>query len=164
MRETTRAIVQATLVSGGLTTAAAGIQTWVMSGNPSDAIFRSIASGPFGDDMNTGGAGATAAGLLVHFALTAAMVAAFMLAARRDPERLLRRPAVVGILYGFLLYIVMYWIVLPFRSPERYPSVAPLGTSLMIVYHTVLFGLPMALIAARALRPRPAADTRRRAF
>ena len=44
-----------------------------------------------------------------------------LLVARRLPD-LLRRPFTTGLLYGLILYGIMYWIVLPLRWPSAWLS------------------------------------------
>jgi hypothetical protein len=84
----------------------------------------------------------------VHFAIMAAMAAAYMLVAPRVAA-LLRHPVPAGLAYGLLLWLIMYWVVKPLRWPE-----APLPHTLYSVAnqlfsHCILVGLPIALIAAR---------------
>jgi len=111
------------------------------------AVLRTVASGPLGDDMAASSAGAPL-GLLVHFAIMAAMVTAFMLAAKRVPA-LTQRWIVAGLFYGLALWIVMYWIVMPLRwDSYRTPSdVLPILQQL--ISHCLLTGLPIAWVAAR---------------
>lgn len=109
-------------------------------------VLKFVASGPFGDGTGRGN-GWAVVGLLVHFAIMASMAGAYMTVAQRVPA-LLRRPVLAGLAYGLLLWLVMYWVVMPLRWPD-----APLPHTLYEVAnalfsHCVLVGLPMALIAA----------------
>jgi uncharacterized membrane protein YagU involved in acid resistance len=111
-----------------------------------------VASGPFGD-APTATFGWAATGLFVHFAIMACMAAFYMVVAPRFPA-LLRHPIIAGLLYGLLLWFVMYWIVKPLRWPE-----APLPHTLysianQLFSHSILVGLPIALVASRFLRRR----------
>jgi hypothetical protein len=143
-----KVIAVATLVAGTLDIASA-IATVLLRGKPVGRMLQGVASGPFGQwPLEAGWAGA-AAGLAVHFTIMAAMVAAFVLAAERLPG-LYRRRLLYGTAYGVLLYLIMYWVVLPLRWPDAGNA----GTSLMSVLlplgiHIVLVGIPIALIAAR---------------
>ena len=56
-------------------------------------------------------------GLLVHFAIMACMAAAYVAIAPRLPA-LLRHPVIAGLLYGLLLWLIMYWVVKPLRWPD----------------------------------------------
>jgi hypothetical protein len=146
----TRPIVTATVVAGTLDIVSAFVFAG-MAGMGVLPVLRYVASGPFGDGVRQGGLGWAAVGLAVHFAIMAVMAAVYMIAARRLPA-LLRHPIAAGLAYGFLLWVVMYWIVKPLRWPE-----APLPSGIwsignQLFSHCILVGLPIALIAARHLR------------
>lgn len=112
-------------------------------------MLRFVASGPVPGATEMGGAGAIL-GLLVHFALMAIMVAAFMIAARTLP-RLLDRPLMTGLVYGLLTYVVLDLIVVPLRFPGAWPPSA-LSIATQLFAHIVLVGLPTAFIARKYLR------------
>ena len=133
-------------------------------------VLQSIASGWIGHDTGDAGGWNTALlGLGTHFMLTTVFATVFVVAAARLP--LLTRAAVLsGLLYGFGLYLVMTYIIVPLsaashfqhfatdlndavaRLSESFSSVRPkdkwqlLGT---IFTHTVFVGLPIALINRR---------------
>lgn len=83
-------IFTATAVAGTLDILAAIIQGATAGTGPA-AVLRSVAAGPFGDSAFAGGLGMSLAGLLIHFAIMAVIVTAFVLAARALPM-LTRRP------------------------------------------------------------------------
>ena len=112
-------------------------------------MLRFVASGPFPAATDMGTAGAIL-GLVVHFALMAAMVAVFVLAARARPS-LLNRPALAGLAYGLLTYFVMNWLVVPLRFDAPLP-LKPMSIATQLFAHIVLVGLPTAFIARRYLR------------
>lgn len=149
----TKLIVMATLIAGTLDIAAA-ILTSLLRGKPVDRMLQGIASGPFGTwPLQTGWAGA-ATGLAVHFAIMAAMAAAFVLAAARLPA-LYQLRLLYGAVYGALLYAIMYWIVLPLRWPGAGGGAAGLASVLLpLGIHIALVGIPIALIAAAPARVR----------
>ncbi len=147
-----RPILVATLVAGTLDILSAFVFAWAAGTTPT-AVLSYVASGPFGDAVTPTPAWG-AIGLVVHFAIMAAMAAAYMIIAPRFPA-LLRRPIAAGLAYGFLLWIVMYWIVKPLRWPE-----APLphtfkAITLQLFAHCLLVGIPIALVASRSLHRRP---------
>ena len=109
-------------------------------------VLQSVASGPFGDAVAEGPWGPPL-GLLVHFAIMAAMVTVYVLAARRIPA-LNRYWPLAGLLYGFALWIAMYWIVIPLRWPGT-PSRELVAVAQQLISHCLLVGLPIAWIAAR---------------
>ena len=145
-------IAIATAISGALDILFAMILT-VAFGRQIPKMLRYVASGPFPAATDMGAAGAIL-GLLVHLALMAIMAAALMMFLRRKPE-LLRRPIVVGVIYGLLTYFVMNWLVVPLRFQTPLPP-KPLSIATQLFAHIVLVGIPMALIAARSLRQRAA--------
>jgi membrane associated rhomboid family serine protease len=145
-------IAIATLVAGTLDILFA-IALTVLFGREIGTMLRYVASGPFPAATGMGAAGALL-GLLVHFALMAVMAAVFVIVAREQP-RLLDRPLLSGLLYGLATYVVMNWIVVPVRFDTSLPpSLLSIATQLFA--HIVLVGLPIALVAARYLRPRTA--------
>lgn len=145
----TRPIVQATLIAGTLDIlAAAGLTLFYGRAVPD--MLRFVASGPF--PRATGwGLGGAVLGLAVHFALMAVMVVACFWAARRWPM-LTAKPLQWGLIYGLTTYAIMNLIVVPLRFGGFPPPTRSVATQLFC--HIVLVGLPVALIAARAVRGR----------
>ena len=120
-----------------------------LDGQPPGAILRFVASGPFGSEMHKGGMVAAAVGLLVHYLLMLAMVALFVVGARRFPS-ILRHWWLGGVLYGLAIYLVMYWIVLPTRF-ELSPRTDAWHLGNALFSHIVCVGLPLAFITWRML-------------
>ena len=144
-----RPIVVATLIAGTLDILSAFVFAGLAGVGPV-RVLRYVASGPFGD-VATPTPGWAAIGLLVHFTIMACMAAAYVFVAVRMPI-LLRQPIVAGLLYGLLLWFIMYWVVKPLRWPA-----APLPDSLYAIAnqlfsHCILVGLPIALVASRLFR------------
>ena len=146
-------IVAATLVAGTLDIASAVILT-LLNGKSVAGMLQGVASGPLGDWPRANGWPGAAAGLAVHYAIMAAMVAVFAALAPRLPHLRARWP-VYGIGYGVLLYLVMYWIVLPLRfAGAGAASGGVPGMLIPLAIHIVLVGLPIALIIGRSGAPR----------
>jgi hypothetical protein len=145
-------IAIATAIAGTLDILFAMMLT-VAFGRQVDGMLRYVASGPFPAAMDMGTVGAIL-GLLVHFALMAAMAAVFVLAAERKPE-LVAKPIQWGIIYGLITYAVMNWVVVPLRFDTSLPP-KPLSIATQLFAHIVLVGIPIALVAARYLRPKAA--------
>lgn len=141
-----RRILTATLVAGTLDIAAAALLAGIAGRTP-DRMLRGVASGPFPDAPHWG-AGGAALGLAVHFAIMAAMAAAYVLAADRLP-RLRARWLVGGIGYGLATWVVMNLVVLPLRWPAVFPHLDAQSVTTSLFCHIVLVGLPIARIAAR---------------
>jgi hypothetical protein len=142
-------IAIATAISGTLDILFAMILT-VFFGREIGSMLRYVGSGPFpaAMDMGTGGA---ILGLLVHFALMAIMATVLMLFVRQRP-RLLDKPVILGVTYGLITYAVMNLIVVPLRFDAPLPPSA-LSIATQLFAHIALVGIPMALIAARTLKP-----------
>lgn len=145
-----RPIAIATAISGTLDILFAMILT-VAFGRQIPNMLRYVASGPFPAAIGMGTAGAIL-GLVVHFALMAIMATGLMLLVRWKPERL-ETPLHTGVAYGVLTYFVMNWAVVPLRFHTPLPPKA-LSIVTQGFAHIVLVGIPMALIAARYLKPR----------
>lgn len=155
MKGISEPIVAGTVIAGTLDLSAAFLSAWIVSGRTAGAVLRGIASGPFGDVMRDGGPLAAMAGLVVHYGIMAVIAAVFVVAARAAPA-LVRHPVPIGLAYGSLTYLVMYWIVLPARWPAAFPNTTPVDVALALAFQLLFVGLPIALVAAR-YRPARAA-------
>jgi hypothetical protein len=144
-------IALATLVAGALDIGAAILLSLVFGNGPM-AMLRTVASGPF-PGATEWGAGGSALGLAVHFALMAIMAAIFVAAAERM-RTLWANPVRWGVIYGLVTYVAMNLVVVPLRWPAAFPP-APRSIATQLFCHIVLVGIPIALIAARYLRKRP---------
>ena len=147
-----RTIAWATLVAGTLDILFAAILTLIRGGEPAN-MLRFVASGPFPAATEWGTAGAVL-GLATHFTLMAIMATVFVLIAQRRPA-LTASPIQWGVMYGLVTYVVMNLIVVPLRFPAAWPP-KPIGIATQLFAHIVLVGIPIALIAARRMRPRAA--------
>ena len=148
-----RKIALATLVAGMLDIMSAFFFAGRAGKSPAD-VLHFVASGPFGDQALHGTSWAII-GLAVHFAIMAVMVTAYMAFAPSFPA-LYNKPWLAGLLYGLLLWGIMYWIVRPLRWPAMALPHAWDGMSqAKIAYsignalfsHCILVGLPIAYIA-----------------
>jgi hypothetical protein len=146
----TRAIGWATLVAGTLDILYAALLSSILGRGPA-AMLRFVASGPFPPATEMGMAGSIL-GLVTHFVLMFVMATVFMIAARNWPG-LLAKPIQSGILYGLVTYVVMNWIVVPVRFEVPLPP-KPISIVSQLFAHVVLVGIPIAMIAAKMLRPR----------
>ncbi len=140
-----KAIGLATLVGGTLDILFAVTLTLIYGRDPAN-MLRYVASGPF-PDATSMGAGGAMLGLLVHFALMAAMAAIFVLLVRLRPV-LLDTPRRTALAYGVLTYFAMNWLVVPLRFGTPLPPSA-LSIATQLFAHIVLVGLPFVVIARR---------------
>jgi hypothetical protein len=139
------------LVAGTLDILFAFLTFWMRGISPPN-ILRAIASGLLGRAAFEGGAVTAALGAFLHYFIAFSAAAFFWVAASRIPM-LLRQAVLAGITYGMAFYLLMRWIVVPLSA------VSNPGLSLEwsgVFAHTVLFGLPIALIARWAARTAPA--------
>jgi hypothetical protein len=142
------------ILAGGLTAGLLDIVFAIVSngakGVPAPTVLQAIASGLAGPSAYRGGAGAAAAGALLHFAMALLMAAVFVAAARRLPI-LIRHTLAAGLLYGLALYLLMHLAVVPL---SRFPG-GSLPLDLWgLAAHLFLVGLPIAF-ANRRWAPRP---------
>jgi len=146
-----RPILWATLIAGTLDI----VFAFVIAGTVAP-VLRTVASGPLGDTLADGPAGPVL-GLVTHFAIMGVMVAAYFLAAVRLPL-VTRQWWILGLLYGVVLWIVMYWIVMPLRWESYTTPHETMPIARQLFAHCILVGLPIAWFARRHLAVRPAFD------
>jgi uncharacterized membrane protein YagU involved in acid resistance len=115
---------------------------------PPSRIFQSVAAGLLGEASFRGGTFTAALGLFLHFLIACTMALVYYLAARRWPV-LVRRPVILGIAYGLLLYVVMNYVVVPLSAAGAGSS-DPTWITLTVAAHAFLVGLPIAWFASRA--------------
>lgn len=113
------------------------------------ALWRGVASGPFGDAANDWGAAGVLLGLGVHFALMALMAIVFA-SLLRIPRLARLNWVVIGLLYGLATYLVMYGLVLPLRFGTAFPQTDPGKIAAALFAHLILVGLVMAWWFRRA--------------
>src|SRR4051812_44823612 len=135
--------------AGGLLDAIYATLLWgvILGDNPA-AVWQSVAAGLLGKESAFAGGNATAAlGLALHFGIACIMALSYVLASRRL-RVLVERPLPMDVAYGFVLYLVMNFIVVPlsalgFRAPT------PAGAVRALIPHILFVGPAIALIAAR---------------
>ena len=88
---------------------------WGLRGVAPDAIAQSIAAGLLGERAFALGARSALLGLVLHFAIAIAFVAAYRQALAIRPA-LVRHPWRNGLAYGALLFLVMNFVVLPLSA------------------------------------------------
>lgn len=122
---------------------------WASKGVTVARIFQSIAGGVLGEASRQGGAATAWLGAGLHYFIATMMVVAYYLASRKYPA-LTRRPVVLGLLYGLVLYAVMNFVVLPLSAAgmPKFDNTAWVASS--IVMHAV-FGVICAIFASKAL-------------
>jgi len=136
----------------GLAGGAADILTAFVIYRPAspERILQSVASGLLGRASFEGGWTTAGIGLAAHFALAIIWAVIFILTASQAPV-FLRRPVLSGLGFGVVVYGVMNAIVVPLSAaaPRGAPPAEMIGLGLLA---HALFGIALALVAARALR------------
>ncbi|HAV23138.1 MAG: hypothetical protein A2X67_00035 [Ignavibacteria bacterium GWA2_55_11] len=115
-------------------------------------ILHGIASGLLGRAAFDGGYATALLGLLLHFSIAFSIVTAYLFASRRFPA-FTRRPFIYGPLYGWLVYVVMNFVVIPLSAIGG--SGGPKRLSVVInglLIHAIGVGLTSVLFA-RAAQP-----------
>lgn len=156
MRRITFTAPVAVIVGGliaGILDIAAVFAFWAARDVPPTAILQSIASSVLGGEAFALGATAAALGLLLHFGVSLAFAAAYVIVSARF--LLLRlRPVPFGIAYGALAQATMSFVVVPLTRAEfgqDWPP-PPVDLAASTFIHLFLFGLPIALCASRISR------------
>ena len=137
-------------------------------------VLQSVAAGWIGREAaQAGGASTATLGAVTHFGIATVMAWVYVAAAGRV-SALLRSPILWGLVYGLILYVAMNYVVAPLSSAgangyfaaslgqvaerlsesfsmvrPRYDAAYPWMIPGTIFTHTVLVGLPIALIAKR---------------
>ena len=123
----------------------------IYSGGTAVRLLQSVSSGVLGRDAFTGGMQTAVLGLALHFTMAFMRAAASVAAAMLVPA-LARHPVVSGIVSGALVFLVMRRIVLPLSAFPFPVTYKPFPTIMDLLSHMLLFGVPIAWAAARALR------------
>ena len=136
-------------LAAGLCDITAAFVTWAPRGIMPARILKGIASALIGSDAFMGGALTAALGLALHF-LIAFSAAAVFYAASHNLNFMTRHPIVAGVLYGIVVYFVMYWIVLPLS--RFHPGHTLRSSIIAVVTHIICVGLPISLVISRYAR------------
>ena len=146
--QTLRPILIGGLIAGALDITYAFVFSYVRSGRTPAFILQSVASGALGRPAYEGGWKTAALGLAFHFLIALIAATVFVLSSR--VIRFLVSHAVVsGILYGLIVFAVMYGFVLRVSAiqltiwPWALPKPVLIGGLLI---HMFGIGLPIALV------------------
>lgn len=124
----------------------------VLAGYPLMTVYQYMASGALGNAAFEGGIATALLGALFHFIVSFIVAAVFILSADRIP--LLRRYAIPGsLVFGFGVFIVMNFIVLPLsKAPPLPPPTIP-QLIVNIMDHLLVVGLPLGILVRRNANP-----------
>jgi uncharacterized membrane protein YagU involved in acid resistance len=118
-------------------------------------LLQTVASGLLGTAAFTGGIPVAALGLALHFFMSFAWAGAFLALARLVPAFTLH-PLLSGIIFGAFVFFAMRLVVLPLSAFPYPVTFKPIATTLDLLSHTLLFGVPIAWAIQRALLDVPA--------
>ena len=121
-----------------------------LNGTGSIRMLQRIASGLLGPRSFEGGMATAGLGLAIHF-LIAFTAASVFYAASHKLTFLTQHAVTSGLLYGIVVYVFMYWIVVPLAFVNARHSVSRDVTAVII--HMLLIGLPISLIVRQSARP-----------
>lgn len=114
-------------------------------------LLQTIATGLQGAAAYDGGNASAALGLFCHFAISVGWAALYAAVASRVAW-FRDRPTFTGPLFGIVVFVAMRCVVLPLSAYPRPVTFPPLATGLDLLSHMFLFGLPIAVLVARASR------------
>lgn len=138
-------------LAGGVLIDAFLFATQLAAGTPVSKLaenFVFIASAVLGPGA-TASASAVPVGIVLHFCVAVGWALGYVYLARSQPH-LVARPWLSGAGFGLTVYVFMQIILITAGQYHR-PPPGLLGTQL--VAHVVFYGIPVALIVARLLRP-----------
>lgn len=122
-------------------------------GAPPTRVLQTVASGVLGSAAFSTGLPGAALGLALHFAIAYLLAVLFLQVARRF-SWLVRHAVVSGIAFGIGVFLGMRLVVLPLSAFPRPVTFKPLATTLDLLSHTLLFGIPIALAVRQTLKKR----------
>lgn len=140
-------ILKTTLIAGCLDITAACTQAWLAKGTTPDIVLKFLASGLFGKDAFTGGAGMIMTGLLVHFLIAFGCTLVYFLLYPKW-KFLQQNIFVSAALIALIAWAVTTRIIIPLSRIN--PAPFNLQKALMaigILY--VCIGLPISYFAKR---------------
>jgi hypothetical protein len=143
------AIFWAGLLCGCMDISAAFI-TWYPKGVRPARLLRGIAAGLLGPRSLTGGWHTALLGLAIHFLIAFTAATVFYIASRKLTF-MVRQPFIYGPIYGILVYLFMYWVVMPLsaRPPGKFSL---FNTVIAIITHIICVGTPIALVESHFSR------------
>ena len=112
---------------------------------PAIKVIQSVASGLLGNDAFNGGLSTAILGVILHFFIAFLWAAIFYMLSRKIPF-LIQHAVVSGLLYGAIIYVVMYKIVLPISAYPININFTLSRVIINLIAHMLLIGLPIALV------------------
>jgi hypothetical protein len=121
---------------------------WAAEGVPASRVLQSIATWLLGRTAYEGGVATAVLGSVLYLGLMWAMAALYRELSRAFP-RLLRQPVRFGLIYGAVMYGLVFHILVPLFTAAGPASQRPDWIVACIAAYMVLVGLPCAWAARR---------------
>jgi len=134
-------------VSGTLDGMAASSVFYLTQGLYPDQVMQFIASAIFGPEAFKGGTPMIITGIIAHY-LIAIAFAGFYFALLPFFKILRQKPVISGLTFGAFIWLLMNLAVLPLSAIQS-PPIDLTGAIISILWHMILVGLPISLIAKR---------------
>jgi hypothetical protein len=150
-----KAVLIVTAIAGTLDIIAAHLHIWAVRGSFPTQVFKGIAGGAFGRERAMqGGVDMVLLGIFFHYFISFSFTLLFFVIYPR--LKLLRQNFLVtGFLYSLFVSLTMGFIVLPLSALNApIPNFANKHTYIGICILTVVFGVPIAMGAARFYQQR----------
>jgi hypothetical protein len=135
------------LIAGLMDITAACTTSAIQRGRSPIFVLQSVASGLLGPESFKGGFRSAAVGLTVHFFIAFVACTVFYLISRKL-RFLLQRPVVFGVLYGVVVYLFMYGVVLRLTFHRNFFQ-PPSSVVIAVLTHMICVGLPISLMVSR---------------
>jgi len=113
-------------------------------------LLQTVASGLLGTSAFAGGLPVAALGLVLHFGLSFLWASMFLGLALLAPS-LIRYPLVAGVGLGIAVFLATRLVVLPLSAFPYPVTFKPLATTLDLLSHMLLFGLPIVVAVRKSL-------------
>jgi hypothetical protein len=110
--------------------------------------FQFIASGLLGLSAFRGGLATAGLGCGIHFFVATTAALAYQLLSLRF-SIFLRRPSLLGPLFGLGVFFIMHYLVVPLSAAPKQPPLHLLELLNVLFSHTIWVVLPIAFIARR---------------
>ena len=141
-----RAIVWGGLIAGAMDITAAFINSAVYGRSPV-WVLQSVASGILGPNSYKGGFASAFLGLLIHFFIAFVWCSLYFFASRRL-NFLRTQPIISGLMYGVVVYLFMYGLVMRLTFHRNFLTPAS-GVIIAVLTHIFCVGLPISLAVWR---------------
>jgi hypothetical protein len=149
MSRTVEAILCGGLLCGTLDAAAASLFLRSQGVSPI-RVWQGVASGLKGESAFRQGWKSVCLGLVLHFLIAFSAASFFCIAARFVPE-ILNAPVAAGVLYGWAVFLVMNFVVVPLSARPKRPFTV-VGAVGQLLIHALWVGLPISLSASHFLK------------